>query len=138
MPKFGGDATVERITQYPGGSALNVAVGMGEIFGTCVNWVSRVRILRKIVNLFNTRLLFRVWVHVCGAVLFKIALRDLQCGTLCSGSVVDAKVVYQSTVGNDSFGEFLRARLAACPGVEDAVTVHPQVCVEVHYFPCLM
>jgi sugar/nucleoside kinase (ribokinase family) len=36
MPKFGGDATVERITQYPGGSALNVAVGMGEIFGTYV------------------------------------------------------------------------------------------------------
>jgi sugar/nucleoside kinase (ribokinase family) len=47
MPKFGGDATVERITQYPGGSALNVAVGMGEIFGTYVFLLYPVNILLR-------------------------------------------------------------------------------------------
>lgn len=34
FPKWGGDATCERITQFPGGSALNVSVGLSEIVGT--------------------------------------------------------------------------------------------------------
>jgi sugar/nucleoside kinase (ribokinase family) len=44
----------------------------------------------------------------------------------CSGGAADAQCIFQSTVGKDAFGEFLRARLALCPGLQDAVTVHPE------------
>lgn len=49
IPQWGGDSTCDSIKQHPGGSALNVSVGIGEVFGTkyglcnvrrCTCWVS--------------------------------------------------------------------------------------------------